>query len=118
MNRVLREEKKFLVSVSEFLQKSCVLEKVMLEDPHNGTHGYLIRSLYFDTPFDDDYFEKQSGVETRRKVRLRCYDPKDDYAMLELKQKQGTQQLKRSLKVSKEDALRIIDRELYAAFVV
>lgn len=111
MNRVLREEKKFLVSVSEFLQKSCVLEKVMLEDPHNGTHGYLIRSLYFDTPFDDDYFEKQSGVETRRKVRLRCYDPKDDYAMLELKQKQGTQQLKRSLKVSKEDALRIIDRD-------
>ena len=38
----------------------------MLSDPHNGTHGYMIRSLYFDTPFDDDYFEKQAGIELRR----------------------------------------------------
>lgn len=80
----------------------------MLSDPHNGTHGYMIRSLYYDTPFDDDYFEKQAGVEVRRKVRLRCYDAKADFAMLELKQKQGTQQMKRSLRVTKSDAQRLI----------
>lgn len=80
----------------------------MTQDPHNGTHGYIIRSLYFDTPYDTDFFEKQAGVELRRKLRLRCYDPGLDYAMLEMKQKQGTRQLKRSLRISRADALRLI----------
>ncbi|MEE1047466.1 MAG: VTC domain-containing protein, partial [Clostridia bacterium] len=108
MNKVLREEKKFLISVADFIKLSHKVEQVMLSDPHNGTHGYMIRSLYFDTPFDDDYQEKQAGVELRRKVRLRCYDPAASYAMLELKQKQGAQQMKRSLRVSREDAKRLI----------
>lgn len=116
MNKVLREEKKFLISVADFIRLSHKVEQVMLSDSHNGTHGYRIRSLYFDTPFDDDYEEKQAGVELRRKVRLRCYDPWADYAMLELKQKQGTQQLKRSLRVSKPDAERLIAGD-YAALL-
>lgn len=108
MNRVLREEKKFLISIAEFRSTSTRLEKLMTQDPHNGTHGYIIRSLYFDTPYDTDFFEKQAGVELRRKLRLRCYDPGLDYAMLEMKQKQGTRQLKRSLRISRADALRLI----------
>ena len=46
MNKVLREEKKFLISVADFIQLSHKVEQVMLSDPHNGTHGYiLIRRL-------------------------------------------------------------------------
>ena len=108
MNAVLREEKKFLISMDEFIQKSFQLEQVMLQDEHNGTHGYIIRSLYFDTPYDTDYFEKQAGTEIRRKIRLRIYDPDSDFAMLEMKQKQGAMQKKRSLRVSREDAQRLI----------
>ena len=108
MNEVLREEKKFLISIADFRQKSHQLERVLIEDEHNGINGYMIRSLYFDTPYDRDFFEKQAGTELRRKVRLRIYDPKQNFAMLEMKQKQGAQQLKRSLKISREDALRII----------
>ena len=108
MNKVFREEKKFLISVADYRSTAGRLEKVMRQDPHNGTHGYLIRSLYFDTPYDTDCFEKQAGVELRRKIRLRCYDPKHDYAMLEMKQKQGARQLKRSLRVTREDAQRLI----------
>lgn len=107
MNKVFREEKKFLISVDEFIKKSHILSQVMLEDPHNGTHGYMIRSLYFDTIYDGDYFEKLAGVETRRKIRLRIYDPNADFAMLEMKQKQGANQLKRSLRVSREDAIKL-----------
>ncbi len=73
----------------------------MLEDAHNGIHGYRIRSLYFDTIDDTDYYEKAAGVELRRKLRLRCYDPAADFAMLEMKQKQGASQLKRSLRVTR-----------------
>jgi hypothetical protein len=105
----MREEKKFLISVAEYLKTAGRLEKVMLQDSHNGMHGYMIRSLYFDTAYDTDFFEKQAGVELRRKVRLRCYDTNQAYAMLELKQKQGTQQMKRSLRVTREDAIRLIN---------
>ena len=52
MNQVQREEKKFLISVAEYLRKSCELEKILMQDPHNGSDGYLIRSLYFDTLYD------------------------------------------------------------------
>ena len=108
MNQVLREEKKFLINIEEFRCKSHYLDQLLGQDSHNGTHGYPIRSLYFDTIFDGDYFDKLNGLETRRKIRLRCYDPNSDYAMLEMKQKQGTQQRKRSLRVIKEDALLMI----------
>ena len=112
MNQVLREEKKFLINIAEFRQKSHLLEQALLQDEHNGIHGYRIRSLYFDTPYDRDFFEKQAGTELRRKVRLRIYDTAQTFAMLEMKQKQGEQQLKRSLKISKEDAVRIIHGDL------
>ena len=107
LNSVLREEKKFLISVDEFMALSHKLGQVMFSDSHNGTHGYMIRSLYFDTVYDGDFFEKQAGVELRRKIRLRCYDPDADYAMLEMKQKQGANQMKRSLRLSRADALKL-----------
>ena len=107
MNRVLREEKKFLISLPECLLLGHRLSQVMLNDPHNGVHGYRIRSLYFDSIDDRDYYEKAAGTELRRKLRLRCYDPAADYAMLEMKQKEGASQLKRSLRLEREDAQRL-----------
>lgn len=107
MNRVLREEKKFLLSADESLALAHKVGQVMMADPHNGTHGYRIRSLYFDTAYDGDFFEKLDGVELRRKLRLRIYDPAADFAMLEMKQKQGPNQLKRSLQVSRADAMEL-----------
>ena len=112
MKQVLREEKKFLINIADFRQKSHLLEQTLLQDEHNGTHGYRIRSLYFDTPYDRDFFEKQSGTELRRKLRLRIYDTEQAFAMLEMKQKQGQQQLKRSLRISKDHAIRIIGGDL------
>lgn len=109
MNIVTREEKKFLINIEEFLKKSHFLNELMIQDPHNGTHGYIIRSLYFDTIYDDDFFEKLEGIEARRKIRLRCYDPNSDFAMLEMKQKQGASQLKRSLRLTKADAIALIE---------
>lgn len=107
-NDVLREEKKYLIGTNAFVSKSHQLEKVLLQDIHNGTNGYNIRSLYFDTVYDRDFFEKADGIELRRKVRLRIYDTMAEYAMLEMKQKQGPLQLKRSLRISRNDAQRLI----------
>ena len=108
MNQVSREEKKFLISKEEYYKKSHQLEQVLAHDKNNGPDGYVVRSLYFDTIYDRDFFDKQDGIETRRKIRLRCYDPDSDFALLDMKQKQGCYQMKRSLRVSREDAGRLI----------
>lgn len=112
LKHVLREEKKFLIGIEKAMRQSHKLDQVMIPDPHNGTTGYIVRSLYFDTPFDDDFEEKLAGVELRRKIRLRIYDPSDRVAKLEMKQKQGARQLKRSLTVSRADAERLIQGDL------
>lgn len=104
MDKVFREERKFLLSIEESMRVSHKIEQVMHQDSHNGLHGYLVRSLYFDTVYDSDYSDNLDGIETRRKIRIRCYDLNSNVAYLEMKQKQGSKQLKRSLKISREDA--------------
>lgn len=108
MNEVYRKEKKFLINMQEKKKYIAWLEKIMVQDKHNGVDGYNIRSLYFDTINDTDYEGKEIGIQVRRKIRLRCYDPKQNFAMLEIKQKDGEYQLKRSLRLPKEDALEMI----------
>lgn len=48
MNQVLREEKKFLLSLPEFIRLSHRLSHVMQEDPHNGVHGYSLDYVKID----------------------------------------------------------------------
>jgi len=104
MLSVLRSEIKYALPLHECSILKDKLSKLMLPDPHNGSSGYSIRSLYYDTMYDTDLVEKLDGTELRRKVRLRCYDPTQGGAKLELKQKQGNLQLKRSLSLSRSDA--------------
>lgn len=108
MNEVLRQEKKYLLPVQEALRLSGRLSAVMHMDSHNGPFGYKIRSLYFDTIDDRDFNDKVDGLELRRKIRLRCYDPNADFAVLEMKQKQGQYQKKRSMRLSRADSQRLI----------
>ena len=108
MNTVKRREIKYLLDTKEYKKQKNHIEKVLTSDMHNQENGYIVRSLYFDTLEDKDFYEKEAGVELRRKIRLRVYDPENDFAMLEMKQKQGDYQYKRSLKVSREEALEMI----------
>lgn len=108
MNEVFREERKYFITLMDLMKLSGMLEQVMLQDSHNGAWGYRIRSLYFDTPYEKDYTDKIEGLELRRKIRLRNYDPAAGFAMLEMKQKQGNMQKKRSLRMSREDAEQLI----------
>lgn len=106
---VLRKEKKFVISdvVSTNLGNFC--SKVLHEDQNNGDKGYIVRSLYFDTVDNRDYEQKMAGEEIRKKIRLRIYSPNDQFAKLEMKQKQNDNQRKRSLTITREHAMRLID---------
>ena len=105
MNEVMREEKKYALDVAEGAVLRTRLAQVMHADAHNGARGYSIRSLYFDTLDDQDFWDKIEGIELRRKIRLRIYSPADTVAKLEMKQKQGPYQKKRSLAISRADAI-------------
>ena len=52
--------------VAEFLTPDPNLEKT-------GQERYVVRSLYFDNPSSDFFYEKTDGLKTRRKYRLRAY---------------------------------------------
>ncbi len=112
MRQVLRKEKKFLLNIASAKQAEARVGAILPADPHNGLFGYPVRSLYFDTLHDRDYAEKLFGTDPRRKVRIRVYDLSADFALLELKQKQGDNQLKRSLPLSRHEAERIIEGDL------
>lgn len=109
MQSVLRQEKKYMLNYLEYRKYSNAFEQLLMSDSHNDIDGYIVRSLYFDTIENKDFYLKEMGVEVRRKIRLRIYNPNDNFAMLEIKQKQGDNQLKRSLKVNKKDALELIN---------
>lgn len=105
---VTRTENKYLLSP----QKAAYLRKMLAEilplDSQCGTNGYLVRSLYFDTVENSDYYDKVNGLRNRRKIRLRIYSPDDKSAKLEVKEKQGDNQWKRSLIISRADAGKLI----------
>ena len=107
MNEVLRQEKKFLISLEQYYRYSHHLAAVLHMDAHSCGEGYLIRSLYFDTLDDKDFEDKEDGVELRRKIRLRNYGADNDFAVLEMKQKQGAMQKKRSLRLNRDEARRL-----------
>lgn len=105
---VCRREIKYEVGLRQAAVLRQRLAAVLTEDPHNGVNGYLVRSVYFDTPDGLDCVQKLDGLDNRKKLRLRIYGFADTFAKLELKQKQGTSQRKRSLSLSRGQAEQIL----------
>lgn len=99
---VTRTEKKFSITQGQQSALLHRLEAIMKADEHSGIKGYAVRSLYFDSIYDNDYFDKVSGLELRKKIRLRIYSPEQTNVKLELKQKQGSAQRKVSLSIPRE----------------
>ena len=98
-----------MINQLQLYKFSRELMQVMISDPHNKGDGYPIRSLYFDSLDDRDFEEKDEGIELRRKIRLRNYGPGSDFAMLEMKQKEGPMQKKRSVRLARKDAIRLTE---------
>lgn len=106
---VTRTEKKYSITRSQRNVLLHRLEAIMQADTNGGMGGYAVRSLYFDSIYDNDYFDKVNGLELRKKIRLRIYSPKQENVKLELKQKQGSAQKKISLSISRDLAEEMID---------
>ncbi|MCF8379192.1 MAG: polyphosphate polymerase domain-containing protein [Bacteroidales bacterium] len=70
---------------------------------------YTVRSIYFDTPSYDFYYEKVDGIKNRKKVRLRGYDENrgEEKVFLEIKRKYDIPIVKYRAELLYENALNI-----------
>ncbi len=109
MLTVLRREEKYMLHMAEALCYANRFAQLLPSDPFSQNGAYSVRSLYFDTPDDKDFFDKLREQNLRRKVRLRIYHPEEQSAKLELKQKESVYQRKRSLSITRENAIALIN---------
>ncbi|MBE5769012.1 MAG: polyphosphate polymerase domain-containing protein [Clostridiales bacterium] len=103
VNMPLRHELKFFISPKQYYLLSNALDLVLQRDPNGDENNeYHIRSLYFDTVFDDALHDKLSGVQNRDKYRIRIYNLTDKVIKLECKTKVGSLISKRSLSIPRD----------------
>lgn len=105
---MLRHEHKYIINYHEYSYLKPRLEAIMQKDPYSVNGSYFIRSLYFDDMFGTAYSEKESGVEFRRKYRIRIYNGSDSVIKLERKEKFADFISKSSAGITKEQFYEII----------
>jgi SPX domain protein involved in polyphosphate accumulation len=106
---VFRQELKFSLDHIEMIKLKSILSGLLPVDKHNGSYGYMIRSLYFDSYSDTDYYAKISSEDNRKKIRLRTYDPESSMLKLEMKRKENGNQLKSVYPITKYEAKCLIN---------
>ncbi len=100
----LRHELKFLITRTQLEVLRQTVGRVLNLDPNAKKNGgsYSIRSLYFDSVFDDALYDKIAGVKDRDKYRIRIYNLSDSVIFMECKTKVGSLISKRSARISRD----------------
>lgn len=104
--KTFRHEVKYRINHLEMLKIRDKLQELMIVD--QNVDGYMVRSLYFDSINDIDYYDKLSGVGERKKIRLRIYNDNPSKIKLEIKNKYDVHQLKESLIINQSTARELI----------
>ena len=86
---VYRQELKFRVSRADRELLLRRLSAALRPDSHGKNGVYAVRTLYFDTVYDDALRESLAGAPEKTKFRLRMYNLDDSFLRLEKKVKKG-----------------------------
>ena len=98
----LRHELKYFINERQYFVLSGILDSVLSRDPNGDEYNeYHIRSLYFDTIYNNALYDKFNGVQNRDKFRIRIYNFTDKVIKLECKTKVGSLISKRSITIPK-----------------
>lgn len=108
---VNRRELKYPIGEVDYHRVNKLFKSILTPDENNGQYGYKIRSLYFDSINNNDYYAKLGGEEVRKKIRLRIYNTKDTFVKLEIKRKINISQIKETVTITKEDAISLINKD-------
>lgn len=104
MGDVFRKEIKYAVLKSEFYRIKKHLDSILEPDQNSSLLGYKVRSLYFDSLYDNDLYDTLDGNMEKRKIRLRIYNLEQEKVKLEYKCKSGSDVRKYSLNITREQA--------------
>lgn len=104
---VYRHEYKYILDAVTATKLFQELQHYLIPDSYSSDGPYRVKSLYFDSYNDSDFYGKIDGDQIRKKIRLRIYHETDSTAKLELKSKEEGLQYKLSISVKKDDALQI-----------
>ena len=110
MALALRHELKYYIGRTQYLVLKSCLKGVLPLDPNAVKNGgqYSIRSLYFDTVFNDAYYDKLNGVKDRDKYRMRIYNGSTNEIFMECKTKVESYISKRSVRIPRDLADQLI----------
>ena len=103
---------KFVVTAAQRAALMGRLEGELRPDENGGgSAGYPVVSLYYDNAERDCYWERARGMGSRRKMRVRVYGSGDGRVapsvFIEVKHKCDGRGVKRRVRLSLEDALRV-----------
>lgn len=107
MQKIFRKEIKYVIPRENALTLQHRLGMVMEKDTHGKEGAYFIRSQYYDSIVDSDLRDNLEGMYEKRKIRLRIYSLSDQIVKLEYKCKNGSDGIKYSLPIKREEALRM-----------
>lgn len=107
--KTYRKEWKYVISVAEYLRLKPWLRQMLKPDSHGDDGCYTVRSLYFDSVYDYDYYDNLDGNLKKRKFRLRCYSGNFDRLQLECKSKEGSDGIKYAVSLSRAEAEEILE---------
>ena len=114
MKEKFRHELKFILTSVEYERLRSVLRSTMRYDSHAGDTGnYHIRSMYLDDLYHTAYNQKEDGIEIRKKYRIRNYNCGRKPLSLECKYKNGAYIYKESAKLTPEEYIQILDRDVH-----
>lgn len=110
-----RYEQKYLISLAGYRQLKTRLDASLCKDSHiqHADGAYFIRSLYFDDYKQSGLRDKMEGIEKREKFRIRFYDMDDSFIRLECKQKIEQLTRKLSVPLTREQAERLINGDIF-----
>lgn len=113
MQTVFRKEIKYVLPIEKFIRIESQLDALMTRDCNGKNGTYRVRSQYYDSIGDQDLSDNISGMQEKRKIRLRIYSTEDNRVKLEYKCKSGSDGVKYSIDISKEEAL-LMEQHRYA----
>lgn len=109
---MLRFEYKYIFPANQLEKLRALIRPYMELDRHAMENGgeYTVRSIYFDTPDLECYYQKLAGVKRRNKVRLRGYNNEEDGnpVFFEIKKKVDEPLFKNRASLSFEEAKAIL----------
>ena len=110
---MLRFEYKYFFPANQLEKLRALIQPFMQLDRHALANGgeYTVRSIYFDTPDLECYYQKLAGVKRRNKVRLRGYNNEEDQnqVFFEIKKKVDEPLYKNRAPLTFEKAIEILN---------